>query len=108
MSTERPRNSSARPPRADPRTRFARQTAAPDPQRYLWPGLLSPSESTRTLLDCIFVRVDEVSNGNGEGHIGGGTEWVNTQQVFQPSYDDRQAQRIEPGIQERQIVLKRR
>src|SRR5580700_8016568 len=88
MSTDRPRSSSARPPRTEPRASSARVTHAWGPPRKFFEK--SPEcQSEARLLCGILIKADEVADGYRKGSIfgGGSTEWVDSQHVLEPGDD---------------------
>jgi hypothetical protein len=56
----------------------------------------------------IFVETNKVTQGHGEADIFIGVEWVHPQRSLKPDHDDRETQRVQPGVEQSQIVGQRR
>src|SRR5579871_3090217 len=59
------------------------------------------------ILGSILVQPDEVTEGHRELLRLVGLEGVVAQELFQACHDNREAQRVEPGVQELEIVRER-
>src|SRR5438876_1194452 len=110
MSTERPRSSSWRSPKLEPSVRSPSVTRASTPQSTRssrWPAKLNPFQSVSRSCS-IFVEPDEVAQGDGKLGLVGATEGIHPERVLETCDDDREAERVEPGVEEHEIIGQRR
>src|SRR5215467_8042096 len=93
-NTERPRNSSSRPPRLDPQLRSGIATLPWRSKRKQPEGSLMVFSTTRSRRRA-FVNSDEVTKGDGKLDFLRSGKWIEPQLIFEPSDDDRKKERIQ-------------
>src|SRR5258708_9605855 len=93
--------------RLEPCASSPRETCACCPHRWrrlsstVWS---SQSRSDRTSPCGIFVGLHEVAERDRKGDIVGCGERVHAQLIFQPGDENREAERIETGVQQIQVI----
>src|SRR5439155_5939925 len=111
MRTERPASSAARPPRLVRSSRSPRQTMALTPQtKRSGPcgSLPRLSRIDATGFGGVFIEPDEVAQCDRIGHLVRLGERIAAQCFFETSHEDRDAKRIEPRIEQYQVIRQRR
>src|SRR5215469_7476628 len=93
-NTERPRNSSSRPPRLDPQLRSGTATLPWRSKRKQPEGSLMVFSTTRSRRRA-FVNSDEVTKGDGKLDFLRSGKWIEPQLIFEPSDDDREKEGIQ-------------
>src|SRR5690242_15315109 len=113
MSTERPASFSAAPPRLVAVAKSLRQTLACAPWMKRRDAA-SPSQSLRTpgsLCDGIggiFVGADEVAERHRKIRVLARRERIDPQRILEPRDQHGEAERIEPGVEQVEVVGERR
>src|SRR2546421_12756002 len=107
MSTDRPASWWRRPPRLVRRVRSPTETLAGAPHRTR--GAATGASASVARIDFMrlggpFVEPDEVAEGHRIRDVVGVRERVDAEALFQPRDEDRDGQRIEPGLEQHQVV----
>src|SRR5262249_32227191 len=105
--TERPASSLAAQSRLEPRPRSSSATVASAAHRKRADEQASPPAKLRSdfELRCgIFVDPYEVAQGHRKDDLVGRREGVEAERVFEPRDEDGKAQRVEPRIQQHELV----
>src|SRR6516225_6916203 len=107
ISTEHPRRFSAPHAIADPWSRSRRAVRCLAPIKS--PGGDVPPKSIASrrrgkLLHGVLIEAYKVSHIHREGGVFVIAEWVHAQHGFQTAYNDGEAQRVQPQVQQRQFI----
>ena len=70
--------------------------------------LVSDSQSVVPRSCGIFVEADEVTERHRKRRVVAGAEGIDAERVLETRDDDREAQRVEPGIEKYEVVRQRR
>src|SRR5436190_23839923 len=111
MRTERPASCAARLPRIVPLRRRLTDTAAVAPHRKrsgAAGALSSLSRIDAMGFGSVFIKPDEVSQRHRIGHVVGFGEWIESQRLFESSYQDGDGERVESGVEQDQVIGQRR
>src|SRR2546425_9785595 len=111
MRTDRPASSAARPPRLVPFGTWPRQTLADAPHRKRsGPSGALPSLSRIDAMRFggVFIEPDEVTQRHRVRDVVGFGERIESQRLFEASHEDRDRERVEPRIEQDQVIGQRR
>src|SRR5262245_44816780 len=113
-STERPASSSSPSPKLMPPApdgKWPRRTLAAAPhtnRRWLSGALASVCRIDGSALSGVFIQPDEITQRHRVGHCIGFRERIESQRLFEPRDEDGDGERVEPRIEQHQVISQRR
>src|SRR6516162_2507546 len=111
MRTQRPRSATGSTSRLEERASAASSTRAVRPDRVRPPSSelsSSQSRSQRASAGGIFVGLHEIAERNRESDVVGCGERIDAERILEPDDQNGKAQRIEPGIEQNEVIRQRR